>query len=99
MHTITVPELKQRLDQGEKIHMIDVREAWEYQEFNIGADLIPLGQLQMRVDEISDLKDQEVVVICRSGGRSGAAQGYLMGQGFRNVRNLMGGMMAWQMNF
>ena len=79
--------------------MLSMFEPWEYQEFNIGAKLIPLGNLQAAVSELDDWRDKEVIVHCKSGGRSNAAKGFLMGQGFRNVRNLIGGMMAWQANY
>lgn len=92
---ITVHELKQRLDAGESLHLIDVREEYEYDEQNLGGQLIPLGELPDRLDEIEDLKDEEIIVQCRSGNRSGKAQAFLESQGFSNVRNLTGGMLAW----
>lgn len=73
-----------------------MREPWEYEEFNINAKLIPLGDLQGAVDDLDDWKDQEVIIHCKSGGRSAAACDFLSRQGFSNVRNLVGGMMAWQ---
>ena len=96
MEDITVEELKRRKDGGEELFIIDVREPWEYEEFNIGAKLIPLGNLQGAVDDLDNWMDKEVIVHCKSGGRSGAAKAFLMRQGFKNVRNLIGGMMAWQ---
>lgn len=99
MNDITVQELKQRLDAGENIHMIDVREAGERAEFNIGGEFIPLGFLIQKLDELSDMKDEEIVVYCRSGARSGLAKEFMTQRGFDKVRNLLGGMMAWQMNF
>jgi rhodanese-related sulfurtransferase len=92
---ITVQELKEKLDSGEKIIMIDVREPWEYEEFNLGGQLIPLGTLMNQIGELEDHKNDEIVVNCRSGGRSGMAQAMLSAQGFTNVRNLTGGVMAW----
>ena len=72
MNNITVEELKKRLDAGEKLNIVDVREPHEKAEFNIGGVLIPLGQIQsMQIDEIEDLKDKEVILYCRSGNRSG----------------------------
>ena len=76
--------------------MIDVREEHEYEEFNIGATLIPLGEIADRLDEIEHLKNEEIIIHCRSGARSGRAQQYLESEGFTNVRNLIGGMLAWQ---
>ncbi|MBA2499422.1 MAG: rhodanese-like domain-containing protein [Chitinophagaceae bacterium] len=97
MQTITVEELKQRMDKGEKIHLIDVREPHEYEEYNIGAKLIPLGQIQtMQVDEIENLKEEELIIHCRSGKRSAMACQILETIGFLNTKNLEGGMLDWQ---
>lgn len=96
MEDITTDELKQRLANGEKPFVIDVREPHEYQEFNIGALHIPLGSLPQRLEELEDRKDDEIIVHCRSGARSGNAKVFMQQQGFRNVRNLVGGMLAWQ---
>lgn len=97
MQDITVDELKSRLDAGENIHILDVREPEEFAEFNIGAKLIPLGQVMaMQVDELEDWKEDEVVIHCRSGKRSLQAGLFLETMGFRNVKNLAGGMLAWQ---
>jgi rhodanese-related sulfurtransferase len=99
MSDITNVELKERLDKGEKITVIDVREPYEFEEYNIGGQLIPLGELPGRLDELAALKDQEIIVHCRSGARSANAKLYMMENGFTNVRNLIGGAMAWQENF
>lgn len=97
MENITVEELKRRMDAGENLHILDVREPQEYAEFNIGAKLLPLGQvMSMQVDEIEDWKEDEVIVHCRSGKRSMQAGMMLETLGFKNVKNLEGGMMAWQ---
>ena len=97
MNNITVEELKKRLDAGEKLHIVDVREPHEKADFDIGGVLIPLGQvLSMQIDEIEDLKDKEVIVYCRSGNRSGQACMFLDAMGFKNTRNLVGGILAWQ---
>jgi rhodanese-related sulfurtransferase len=93
---ITVNELKQRLDAGEKLNIIDVREPHEYAAYNIGAKLIPLGELAVRSGELEELKNQEIIVHCRSGARSANAKLLLEDMGFSNVRNLLGGMLAWQ---
>ena len=93
---ITVQELRERLEKGEKLNLIDVREPNEYAEDNIGGLLIPLGELPYRVDELDDMQDTEVVVHCRSGARSARAQQFLEENGFTNVRNLTGGMLAYR---
>lgn len=97
MQTITVVELKAKLDAGEKINLVDVREPHEHAEFNIGGQLVPLGKVQtMQVDELEDMKDDTVYVYCRSGNRSGQACLILETMGFKNVVNVAGGMLAWQ---
>lgn len=97
MQTITVEELKARLDAGEKINLIDVREPHEYAEFNLGGKLIPLGKIQtMQTDELDDLKDEEIIIHCRSGQRSMMACLFLDTLGFKNTKNLVGGVLAWQ---
>lgn len=96
MEDITVEELKKRMEAQEALHIIDVREEHEFDEFNIGAQLIPLGELPDRLEEIEHLKDEEIIIHCRSGARSGRAKDYLTMQGFTKVRNLLGGMIEWQ---
>lgn len=96
MSDITCEELKERMDAGEALHIIDVREPYEFEEFNIGAQLIPLGEIPGRLDELEHLKNEEIIVHCRSGARSGNAKLFMMENGFTNVRNLIGGMVRWQ---
>jgi rhodanese-related sulfurtransferase len=97
MTTITADEIKVRLDAGENINLVDVREPAEHAEFNIGGHFIPLGNIQMMlVDDIDDLKNEEVVCYCRSGKRSMQACLMLETFGFTNVKNLEGGMLGWQ---
>ncbi|HVW63202.1 MAG TPA: rhodanese-like domain-containing protein [Puia sp.] len=97
MQAITVEQVKARLDAGESLHLLDVREPSEHAEFNIGGVLLPLRQIQtMQTDAIDNWKDKEVIVYCRSGNRSGQAGHILETAGFSNVKNLTGGMMAWQ---
>ncbi|WP_236980179.1 rhodanese-like domain-containing protein [Membranihabitans maritimus] len=93
---ITVQQLKAKLDSNEDFHLIDVREPYEYEEANIGGQLMPLGELMDFLDEMEDWKEEEIVVMCRSGNRSGKAQVFLETNGFENVLNLKGGMLAWQ---
>jgi rhodanese-related sulfurtransferase len=96
MEDITVIELRNRMNAGEKLNIIDVREEWEAEEFNIGAKVIPLAQLPFNLDYLEQFKDQELILHCRSGGRSGQAKQFLMSKGFTKVRNLLGGMIEWQ---
>ena len=97
MQQITVKELKERLDAGEHLNLLDVREPYEFAEFNIGGKLVPLGKIQMmQIDELEDWKDEEVIIYCRSGNRSGTAALFLDSMGFKNTKNLVGGMLAWQ---
>lgn len=97
MQNITVEQLKARIDAGEKLHVLDVREPSEYNEYNLGAKLLPLGKIQsMQTDEIDDWKDEEVIVHCRSGQRSLTAAQYMEMQGFKNVKNVLGGAIAWR---
>ena len=97
MEIITVEELKARMDAGEPLNVIDVREPEEFAEFNIGARLIPLGKIQsMQIDELEDLKNEELIIHCRSGKRSATACLFLEMMGFTNTKNLEGGMLAWQ---
>lgn len=93
---ITVEELKERLDNGEDLNFYDVREEHEYEEDNLGAVLIPLGELPDHLAELEPLKDQEIIIHCRSGARSGKAAKFLETQGFTNVRNVLGGILAYR---
>ena len=88
-----VEELKQKLDAGEDIFVLDVREPHEYQICNIGGYLIPLGDLPKRVSELDS--SREIVAHCRSGVRSGKAVDFLRQARFKKVRNLAGGILAW----
>jgi len=90
-----VQELKRKLDAGEDVFVLDVREPHEYQIVNIGAPLIPLVDLPNRLKELAAQKDKEVVVQCRSGARSQKASLILKEAGFKNVSNLAGGILAW----
>src|SRR5688500_13571859 len=96
MKVINVDELKQKIDRGEEVNLVDVREPHEYEEVNIGGRLVPLGKVQtMQVEELEDLKDKEVIVYCRSGRRSMMACQMLDQVGFKNTYNLEGGILAW----
>lgn len=90
---ITVERLKARLDRGEKIFILDVREPREYEIVNLGVPLIPLSELPKRFGELDP--SREIVVHCKMGGRSAKAAAFLRQQGFRDVKNLIGGIDAW----
>ena len=86
----TVAEIKDRED----VFLLDVREQWEYDEGHIpGVTLLPIGEVPARLDEIPT--DKEVIVTCRSGNRSGQVTDYLRQNGFDNVHNMQGGIVAW----
>lgn len=100
MTNISPEEVKQRLDKGETLNLIDVREPQENAQFNIGGKLLPLGKIQsMQIEDIEDLRDKEIILYCRSGNRSGLAAMTLDQLGFTNTKNLTGGMLAWQEKF
>lgn len=92
--TITPEELESKLQNGEKLHLIDVREDEEVAEGMIpGAVHIPMGQIPEAMDQLDEKK--EYIIICRSGGRSGRVCQYLLGYGY-NVTNMDGGMLEWK---
>ena len=86
-------ELNQRLQMGEDIRLIDVREPFERDIASIGGDLLPLGTIPQQLASIP--RHGTVVVYCRSGGRSEYAIEYLQSQGYGNLINLEGGILAW----
>lgn len=93
---ITVSELKERLDRGDPVKIIDVREPFEWGISNLGeygARLIPMGELADRMDEMDP--SDEIVLQCRSGNRSAHAVQFLRSRGYQNVANLQGGILAW----
>lgn len=96
MQDITVEELKEKIDSRMEMLIIDVREEYEYDDFNIGAKLIPLGVLPKVLDDMSDYQEREIVVHCNTGARSAAAKVFMERHGFKNVRSLLGGVSAWQ---
>ncbi len=96
MEDITVEDLKSRLDNNEIFVFLDVREDWEYEDDNLGAINIPLGDLPGRLDELEEYKDQEIIVHCRSGARSGNAKKFLESKGYLKVRNVLGGILAYR---
>ncbi len=93
MKEISVQELKELKDKNADFQLIDVREENEYEVAEIGGELIPMATVPDNLDKIS--KDKQVVVHCRSGKRSGGIVQYLESQGYDNVVNLAGGILAW----
>jgi adenylyltransferase/sulfurtransferase len=93
MKEISVAELKTKIDNKEDFKLIDVREEHEYEICNIGGELIPMATVPERLSEIP--KDKTVVVHCRSGARSANVCLFLESQGYNNVYNLKGGILAW----
>ena len=96
MEDITVGELKEKLAKNEDFVFLDVREEWEYEEDNLGALNIPLGQLAHQLGEIEPHKEREIIIHCRSGARSGKAKEFLETKGYQKVRNVLGGILAFR---
>jgi adenylyltransferase/sulfurtransferase len=90
---ISVKELKQRMDAGEDLFLLDVREPFEYQIANLGGKLIPQNEVPRRLEEID--RNREIIVQCRSGGRSQRVAEFLRQSGYPKVANLAGGILAW----
>ena len=96
LNEISSADLKARLDAGEKVALLDVRQPEEHAAENIpNSLLIPLGELEERIDELDDYKEKELVVYCRSGARSANACMFLQMMGFEKAVNLRGGMLDW----
>lgn len=97
MQNISATEVKARMQAGEKLNFVDVREPNEHAEFNIGGILLPLGDIQMmQTNKIDHLKNEEIILYCRSGNRSMQAAMFLEMMGFNNTKNLTGGMNEWK---
>ncbi|MBQ27310.1 MAG: rhodanese [Nitrospiraceae bacterium] len=93
-YSIRVQDLKERLDKGDDVFLLDVRESWEYSMAKIeGSVLISLGELPQSLDQLD--KEAEIVCYCHHGMRSADATIFLHQQGFPNVKNLEGGIDAW----
>ena len=90
---ITVKELKRRIDAGENVYILDVREPWEYVIAHIGGRLIPQDEVPQRLAEID--RNREVIVQCHHGGRSQQVAELLKRSGYPRVANLAGGINAW----
>jgi rhodanese-related sulfurtransferase len=94
--TINAQELTDRLDAGEYLNLLDVREQIEYHTYNIGGKNIPLSKLNENIEALGYNKTDEIIVICKVGLRSETAQALLTQNGYGQVRNLTGGLMAVQ---
>lgn len=92
-HQISVSELKDILEAKEDIFLLDVRNEDEHAAYNIGGQLIPLNVLPESLDQIP--QDKPIVIYCRSGHRSQLALEFLQQRGFQNIKNLVGGVLAW----
>lgn len=93
MKEITVQELKKKIDHQEDFQLIDVRESFEYEVSNLNGLHIPLANILIETTKIST--EKPVIIHCRSGARSAAAIMQLESQGFKNLFNLKGGILAW----
>lgn len=92
---LTPQQADQKRKSSPQVRVIDVREPYEYSESHIpGSKLIPLGQISARLNELGN-KEQELIVVCRSGSRSSHAAQQLAGLGYKKISNLQGGMMGW----
>lgn len=95
MNTISTADLQARLEKGEKVTVVDVREPWEYAEGHVpGSVLKPLGQIRTWANELK--KDDEILLICRTASRSAMAYQYLNSMGFTNLKNVSGGIITWR---
>ena len=97
MKEITSPQLREMLEKKADLHLIDVREPFEHEEFNLGGQLIPLAELMEHEEELKSLsKTGDLVLYCRSGNRSSMAQKILAARmGIQNTMNLRGGIIMW----
>ncbi|HTY35468.1 MAG TPA: rhodanese-like domain-containing protein [Bacteroidota bacterium] len=90
---ISVHHLKSRLDGGDELFLLDVREPYEFKIVNLNGHLIPLGQLHTKYEELD--RSREIIVYCHHGNRSAFAVQFLKNQGFERVLNLVGGIDQW----
>jgi rhodanese-related sulfurtransferase len=98
MTDINAKEMLERLQNGEHLNLLDVRGEMEYHTFNIGGKNVPLPHLQNNLDDLDWNKNDEIIVICKAGLRSATAKSILELNGYRNIRNLTGGLIAFQKN-
>jgi|SRR3990172_1425820 len=92
-YKITTLELRKKIDSGENVLLIDVREPYEHEYVNLGGSLIPVNQLRVRFKELD--AENEIVVYCHRGNRSAFAVNFLLQRGFSKVKNLVGGIDDW----
>jgi rhodanese-related sulfurtransferase len=93
---ISAQEILERLEQRQPINILDVREPIEFHTWNVGGVNVPLGQLEQQIGELHWNKSEEIIVVCRAGIRSATAKSILTLNGYGNIRNLSGGLMALQ---
>jgi rhodanese-related sulfurtransferase len=96
MDEISVQELKMRLDNGEKLILIDCREPYEFETAHLSELNYPLDNIASFLKDFENQKQSEIIVYCRSGNRSRAMVNYLQQQGFLCAKNLTGGVLAWK---
>ncbi len=96
MHQIDAQSLLTRLQNGEQLNMLDVREEIEFHTYNIGGKNLPLSALTQNLNHLNYNKTDEIIVICKVGLRSETAQNILLENGYQNVKNLTGGLIAVQ---
>ncbi|EHQ30879.1 rhodanese-like domain-containing protein [Mucilaginibacter paludis] len=93
---ISATNLNDRINQGETLNLLDVRDEMEYHTYNIGGQNIPLGKLPSELDELEWNKSEEIIVVCKMGLRSKTGKHILQQNGYLNVKNLEGGLLALQ---
>lgn len=91
---ITAAQLIERMDNGETINILDVRDELEFYTHNIGGINIPLGKLPTGIEDLEWDKDEEIIVVCKMGLRSKTGKHMLLQSGYQNVKNLEGGLTA-----
>jgi len=96
MDQIDAGSLRTRLQQGEDLNLLDVREEIEYHTYNIGGKNFPLSVFNQNINQLNYNKTDEIIVICKAGLRSQTAQAILLQNGYQNVKNLTGGLIALQ---
>ena len=96
MSNIEAKEMLSRLNDGEELNLLDVRERIEFHTYNIGGTNVPLSSLNTELDDLEWNKTDEIIVICKAGIRSRTAQSILTLNGYQNIRNLNGGLLALQ---